>query len=298
MVKDKTLSQNVILGPFSKEDGRSETSFEILSKQSKKRSSMLDDLVAHAALIPGRTESELREDLREQGIDPDHLLGKLDAMLQAARAQTCQKRVATVASTRRDTALLATSLTASLVIFYAAGGIRRGARPESLVAATTVGAAIIALAALWGSVVRSRSMPARSHRWLITVALSIPAILMGWKILWSAHFPRMMNWWTNRYGLKCLGLSLALSACPLVAFAWSRRATDPPHPRALGAAAGISIGAGSWVLVDLWCPFGHPAHLMIGHLLPLTLVGLAGLWVGDRLLALRSSAPPRPFGIS
>jgi len=55
------------------------------------------------------------------------------------------------------------------------------------------------------------------------------------------------------------------------------------------AASTNSRSAGSWaaVVVEAWCPLAGPAHLAVGHVLPLALLVAAGALLGRRLLHLR-----------
>ena len=69
---------------------------------------------------------------------------------------------------------------------------------------------------------------------------------------------------------------------------WARRGRDGVHPRALGAAVAVAVGAVAWIAVDAWCPIAAPGHLVLGHLLPLELLALAGALLGSRLLAVRT----------
>jgi hypothetical protein len=54
----------------------------------------------------------------------------------------------------------------------------------------------------------------------------------------------------------------------------------------LGGALGAAVGACATVLVDLWCPVAYVPHLVLGHLLPMALLGLIGMWLGDRFLTM------------
>jgi hypothetical protein len=86
-----------------------------------------------------------------------------------------------------------------------------------------------------------------------------------------------------------LRLSGLLSLAPMIGALWLRRGSDPVHPRAAGAALGAAIGAGTWVLVDLWCPVAYVPHLLLGHVLPLLLIILCGAALGGPLLGLRKA---------
>lgn len=181
----------------------------------------------------------------------------------------------------RNALLLGSSLVTLVGGFLAVGGLRIGGRSGALICGTCIGAAVVTALAAWVSLRRGRSMLGRPRGWLIAVAVGLPPILLAWKLLWSGRFAGALTEVPSRPGLRCFGLSLALSLWPLVAFVWARRASDPTHPRALGAAAGTAIGACTWVLVDGWCPVAYPPHVIFGHFLPLCLLGLAGFFLGD-----------------
>jgi hypothetical protein len=66
---------------------------------------------------------------------------------------------------------------------------------------------------------------------------------------------------------------------------FARRGTDPTHPGVAALSLGANVGLSVAVFVDLWCPVGYVPHLLLGHMLPIGLLGLAGLCMGKRLLA-------------
>lgn len=66
-----------------------------------------------------------------------------------------------------------------------------------------------------------------------------------------------------------------------------RRSSDPVHPGVTGAALGAASGAWAGVVVDLWCPVSHPAHIAVGHIFPIVLLSLFGLALGRRIIAMR-----------
>jgi hypothetical protein len=47
--------------------------------------------------------------------------------------------------------------------------------------------------------------------------------------------------------------------------------------------------AGAWaaVMVELWCPLAVHEHVLVGHVLPLVVLALAGSAVGVRVFRLR-----------
>jgi hypothetical protein len=82
--------------------------------------------------------------------------------------------------------------------------------------------------------------------------------------------------WPDRPGFRCLGLSLALGAAPLLAYLSIWRHRVVPRPGLQGGALGVAAGALAWTLIDIWCPVAHPAHLAFGHLLPLAILATIG----------------------
>jgi hypothetical protein len=205
-------------------------------------------------------------------------------VLAAARRQPSPSRAQVLA---RTTPLVASAVAVPVALFVAVGAVRTGARPSALLAATACGALAIALAALWTAVGRGGQMIGRSRGQLVAMSLLAPAAFFVWKLGWSERFAHMADAVTARPGYRCLALTLLLAAWPFAVLALLRRGSDPTHPRALGAAVGVASGTAAGVLVDLWCPVGYPGHLLLGHLAPIALLGVAGVLVGQRLIALR-----------
>jgi hypothetical protein len=88
-------------------------------------------------------------------------------------------------------------------------------------------------------------------------------------------------------GLKCFALTLAAALGPLVGLALVRRSSDPMHPIASGAALGVASGSCAGVMVVLWCPVTAPAHVAVGHVLPIVLLATVGAVLGHHLMAMR-----------
>ncbi len=181
--------------------------------------------------------------------------------------------------------------------FWLLGGVRLGgvtahhyvARSPTLVISTAAGAAAIACAVAWFSVRRGRSMLGPSLGWLVGAVLMTPIVLLAWKVALSAAVPEMMIPWPERLGLKCLSLSILFCLPPLSALAWLRRRSQPVHPGWSGAVLGVSVGAMSWVLVDLWCPVAYIPHLLLGHFAPQLVLAVVGAAIGRRVLAPRGA---------
>ncbi len=132
---------------------------------------------------------------------------------------------------------------------------------------------------------RRGPLPA-SREALLAAVPSAPLAFFVWKAGWSIALGEA-QWWPTRPGLLCLAVSLVLGGALLAALIQTRRRSDPLHPGLGGAALGVASGAAAAVLVDLWCPVGHAAHVALGHVLPMLLLGLIGAWAGGRALAMR-----------
>jgi hypothetical protein len=101
-----------------------------------------------------------------------------------------------------------------------------------------------------------------------------------------AH-PEVMLVHPERFGHRCLGLTLAAAVFPLLSIAFLRRGSDPVHPVATGAALGAACGAAAGVMVELWCPVATPRHIAYGHILPIVIMTLLGALLGARVIAMR-----------
>jgi hypothetical protein len=206
------------------------------------------------------------------------------------KARLLQAVEATPASTRgeessRTTWLVGGALALSFAAFFAYGGVRMTGRTPSLVIGTVAGTAVIAAFAIWAMMGRGRAMGGRTSSWLTSVAIASPVALLAWKVVWSAQYEHGLDNIQGRFGFRCLGVTLTLGALPLAAMLVSRRGTDPVHPGRAGMGIGIGLGLGAATLVDAWCPVAYVPHLLLGHILPLVLLGAAGLWLGRKFLA-------------
>jgi hypothetical protein len=203
-------------------------------------------------------------------------------ILLAARSEPALSRRQVV---RQTLALVVVAVAVSLLAFLAAGGARSGGRPIALVLATTAGAVGIAVLTLGVALSRGPRMLGWARGWLVLAGVAAPLVFLAWKMgLSSAHDLAE----PARPGYRCLALTLSLALAPLGALIFARRGSDPAHPRSLGLAIGIGVGMAAVALVDLWCPIGDPQHLLLGHVLPVAALGALGVWLGHRLLALRS----------
>ena len=186
---------------------------------------------------------------------------------------------------RRAALLIAGSLAVALAIFFLRGGVRVTGRPTSLIVGTSLGTAAVAAVGTWLALGRRRSMLGRSSMALCVMAFVTPLALLFWKVVWSAQFPAGLDPWPSRIGFRCLNLSLLMGVFPLLALLFVRRRTDPTHPRIAGLAAGASVGLCVALFVDMWCPVAYVPHFLLGHILPIALLAIAGLWIGKAMLA-------------
>lgn len=204
-------------------------------------------------------------------------------ILEAARKQPAPTRREVMG---RVTATLLSAVAVPILAFIGFGAIRPGPRPWSLIIATAAGAFGIALAAVWTAFGRSGQMVGRARSKLVAMTIAAPATFVVWKMVWSEGYG-LTEPWPDRPGFRCLAFTFLLAAWPFLALSSVRRESEPTHPRALGAALGVATGTCGAVLVDLWCPVAHPGHLLMGHVLPIVILGIVGVWVGDRILAIR-----------
>jgi hypothetical protein len=194
------------------------------------------------------------------------------------------ERSLTRSEARRATWIaLMTAMIASGAIFALADGVRPTGRPLALVLATGTLACVVAAGASWIAVRRGGGeTDARPRDVLAALIVVVPVVLVVGKLALSAAWAGMTEPWPDRTGFRCLGLFLALGAAPLAAYLWIWRLREVRRPGLQGAALGVTAGAGAWTLLDMWCPAADPAHLALGHVLPLALLAAAGMswrWV-------------------
>lgn len=187
----------------------------------------------------------------------------------------------------RSVTVIAVSWALALGVFALAGGVRPTGREASLMIGTAGGTALLAALIGWRLLTRGGSSLGRPRNALLPVIVgAVPAILV-WKVLWSMQYPGGLEQWETRPGLRCLGLTFAIALCPLVAFVAVRRGSDPRHPALTGLAAGVGVGAIATLCTDLWCPVAFVPHLLLGHALPVALLGGLGALFGNLFIRMR-----------
>ncbi|MCC6621494.1 MAG: DUF1109 family protein [Deltaproteobacteria bacterium] len=205
-------------------------------------------------------------------------------ILAAAREEPSPTR----AGARWRTGLaLGLGVAVMVLVFVAIGGVRLTGRPPELVFATALGALVLAFGALVLAFGRGRSMVGRRTSTLVWTIIAVPLLLFGWKLGASASC-ELDAWWPERPGLRCLLWSLLMGGALLASVLFVRRGTVARAPALVGGASGVAVGAAAWVLTDLWCPVGHAAHLALGHVLPMLVLGIVGALVGHGVLRVRA----------
>jgi len=210
---------------------------------------------------------------------------KEQILAAAARLPSPNRR----ALARQAAALTVASWLVATTIFFLAGGMRVTGRPASLVIGTALGTALVAGVVIWTALRRGHSTLGRAQQALLPIVIGAPLAIVAWKLFWSAQYAGGLDQWHTRPGFRCLGLSLSIGICPVIAFVIARRKSDPLRPGLTGFAAGIAIGCATALLTDLWCPVAYLPHLLLGHLLPIALLGALGAWLGRLVIAMRGT---------
>ena len=191
----------------------------------------------------------------------------------------------------RNTAIVVASFAVAFAIFWQAGNVREWhappadgpARPLALMAITVVSSAGIAAVALRVAWARAGSMLGAPDRWRYGLLIGAPAGLWVMKVASSYAF-QAADAWATRPGLKCFELSTAIGSAIFLGLLFTRRGTALANVAMTGAALGIAAGSAAAVLADLWCPVGHPLHVLVGHVAPMAMFGVLGWGPGRYVL--------------
>jgi hypothetical protein len=187
--------------------------------------------------------------------------------------------------------VLPSSIIVAAALFFAFDGLKHGqGRAPWFFLASCLGWAAVAALSIWGAFIRGRSAIGRSRAFLIAVTIGTPALLFALMFGLAIAHPEVTLVHPERIGFRCMGLTLAAAAFPLLSLSLARRESDPVHPIATGAALGSACGASAGVMVEMWCPVATPQHVVVGHILPILLLAILGALLGARVIAMR----PRP----
>jgi hypothetical protein len=215
----------------------------------------------------------LRTERRRRAVDPARrartleAAGRLDA---PTRADLGRRRALTLA--------IAVAGMASVLMLWG-GPAHLAGRPDAVDAWIVVGLAALAilttLVALPGP-----AMTARPWARLVAVVAGVPVIVAAWLIAWHGAYPDPFV----RFGMRCFAMTAAAAPWPFAALLAFAPRFVPERPRLAGAALGAAAGTWAALLVELWCPLADPAHVLIGHALPLVFLAGAGAVLGGRRL--------------
>jgi hypothetical protein len=184
---------------------------------------------------------------------------------------------------RKAALLLAASLAVAITIFEQIGGLAHSAgRPIGTTVLLSGGWMVVSLVLTW-LVLGGKSTLARRPALVVAAALVAPIVVFAWTHLLHGTYAEPFQ----RFGWRCLAYSLGVTALPLAAFLSLKRAVEPRHPSALGAAAGATCACWAGALIDLWCPLTDPMHVLIGHVTPLVVAIAVGALVGRWTLGVR-----------
>ena len=164
------------------------------------------------------------------------------------------------------------------------GGVAHAAgRPAASGAWILAGTIVLALGSSWFVLPFRRSMLSPARGVLLAVAIGVPVLVGAWLVLWHATYDDPFT----RTGWRCFALTGLTAPWSFAALAYASRRVEPRHPGTAGAALGAAAGAWAAVMVELWCPLSVSEHVLLGHVLPLLVLALAGSAIGARIFRLR-----------
>jgi hypothetical protein len=169
-------------------------------------------------------------------------------------------------------------------LFGEAGGVAHAAgRPAPSGVWMLAGIVAVALSATWLVLPFRRSMLSPPRGLLLGVAIGVPLLVGAWLVLWHATYADPFT----RTGWRCFALTAMTAPWPFATLAYASHRVEPRHPGTAGAALGAVAGAWAAVMVELWCPLAVEAHVLVGHVLPLIVLSVAGSAIGVRMFRLR-----------
>jgi hypothetical protein len=195
---------------------------------------------------------------------------------------------------RRRTLAVAGGFAVPVVLSLCLGGPSTGGRPVAYVATLAMAWLTLGLAATWGGVSRGRSMLGRSASTRFAIAVLTPAALLATSLVAAMVWPQtLVDDATMNSHVVCVVFTLLCALGPLAAFAVIRRRSDPVAPRLTGAAIGVASGAWGALAIEMHCGHASPAHIVLGHVLPVVMLTLVGVLVGDRVVAIHARSASR-----
>ena len=209
-------------------------------------------------------------------------------VLEAVRQRPMPRRTDQLPSTLGLATLAAVAMSAVVQwaprLFGEVGGVAHAVgRPTASGAWILAGTVVLALSATWLVLPFRRSMLSPPRGVLLGVAIGVPLLVGAWLVLWHTTYDDPFT----RSGWRCFALTALTAPWPFATLAYASRRVDPRHPATAGAALGAVAGAWAAVMVELWCPLAVHEHILVGHVLPLLVLTLAGAAIGVRMFGLR-----------
>jgi hypothetical protein len=158
------------------------------------------------------------------------------------------------------------------------GAAHAAGRPAAVTASLLAGSVALAAVATWLVLPARRSMLAPARGVLLAVAAGVPLLVGAWLVLWHGTYDDPFT----RVGWRCFTLTALTGPWPFAALVSASRRAEPRHPATTGAALGAVAGAWAAATIELWCPLTVHAHVLVGHVLPLVALVLAGAAFGAR----------------
>jgi hypothetical protein len=166
------------------------------------------------------------------------------------------------------------------------GPVHAAGRPPVSGAWILGGTVALALSATGLVLPSRRSMLSPPRGLLLAVAAGVPLLVGAWLVLWHGTYDDPFT----RVGWRCFALTALTAPWPFGFLAYASRRSEPRHPGTAGAALGAVAGAWAAVMIELWCPLSAHAHVLVGHVLPLVALALAGSAFGAWTFRLRRDA--------
>ena len=209
-------------------------------------------------------------------------------VLAAARQRQVPRRPGRLPSSIGLAALAAVAMSAVLQwaprLFGDVGGpAHAGGRPAAIGAWILGGSLALAIFSTWLVLPSRRSMLSPARGLLLGVAIGVPLLVGAWLVLWHETYVDPFV----RGGWRCFVLTALTAPWPFAVLVHASRRVEPRHPGTAGAALGAVAGAWAAVMVELWCPLAVHEHVLVGHVLPLVVLALAGSAIGTWMFRLR-----------
>ncbi|MBS2013992.1 MAG: DUF1109 family protein [Deltaproteobacteria bacterium] len=190
---------------------------------------------------------------------------------------------------RRVVLVVAITVVAVALSFFAMGGFRAGSRPIEMIAFTSSFAMVAALAVGKVASPPRGSMLARPRAQLVTASVVAAPLLALVALAAAAAWPGPSSEIVSeRVHLACGAMTFVQGVLPLLALFLTRRGTDPVAPAMTGAALGMTAGGWTAMMAYMRCPHAAATHCIVAHVGPTILLTGVGAVLG--WLVLRPSA--------